>query len=145
MTIKLYSTTSESDALDKQLTELVTLTGTLREQSSMLDPVITFSDIDNYVGSANYAYIEEFHRFYFITNVESIHNNLWRLTMHVDVLYTYRDEIRSNHAIIQRNQIEYDLKLNDGLFQTRQNTRIAQYPFSAGFDTLNYVLAIAGN
>lgn len=145
MNIVLYVNVSEINSVDKNLTTLTTLTGTLREQSSIIDPIITISDIDNYVGQMNYAYIPQFNRYYFITNVESIRNNLWKVSFHVDVLYTYRGAIRANSAIIERNENEYDLKLNDGLFRTQQNPRIAQFPFPNGFNHWNFVLAIAGN
>ena len=145
MTLTLFNTISEYKAVNKSLTELVSLTGTMREQSSIIDPVIMISDIDSYVGSMNYAYIPEFNRYYFITNIENVRENLWRVSFHVDVLYTYREQIKSNNAIIERNENEYDLKLNDGLFKTQQNPRIAQFPFPSGFTTWNFVLAIAGN
>lgn len=145
MNIVLYTNASEINAVDKKLTELTTLTGTLREQSSIIDPVITISGIDSYVGQMNYAYIPDFNRYYFITNVESVRNNLWKVSFHVDVLFTYRDAIRENSAIIERNENEYDLKLNDGLFRTQQNPRIKQFPFPKGFDHWNFVLAVAGN
>ena len=145
MNIVLYTNASEINAVDKNITELTTLTGTLREQSSIIAPIITISDIDNYIGSMNYAYIPEFNRYYFITNVESVRNNLWKVSFHVDVLFTYRDAIRANSAIIERNENEYDLKLNDGLFRTQQNPRIAQFPFPNGFNKWNFVLAVAGN
>lgn len=145
MNIVLYVNASEINSVDKNLTELTTLTGTLREQSSIIDPIITISNIDNYIGSMNYAYIPEFNRYYFITNVESVQKNLWKVSFHVDVLFTYRDAIRANSAIIERNENEYDLKLNDGLFRTQQNPRIAQFPFPNGFNQWNFVLAVAGN
>ena len=145
MNIVLYVNASEIISVDKNLTELTTLTGTLRDQSSIIDPIITISDIDNYIGSMNYAYIPEFNRYYFITNVESVQKNLWKVSFHVDVLFTYRDAIRANSAIIERNENEYDLKLNDGLFRTQQNPRIAQFPFPKGFNQWNFVLAVAGN
>lgn len=145
MNIVLYSNASEINAVDKNITELTTLTGTLREQSSIIDPIITISYIDDYIGSMNYAHIPEFNRYYFITNVESVRNNLWKVSFHVDVLFTYRDAIRANSAIIERNENEYDLKLNDGLFRTQQNPRIAQFPFPNGFNQWNFVLAVAGN
>lgn len=145
MTIVLYQNVSENNAVNKNITELATLTGTLREQSSIIDPVINISDIDLHVGSMNYAYIPEFNRYYFITNIESVRRGLWRVSFHVDVLFTYREQIKGNRAIIERNEIEYDLKLNDGLFKTQQNPRIAQFPFPSGFNTWNFVLAVAGN
>ena len=145
MNIVLYKNISEYNAVNKSMTEITTLTGTVQEESSVIDPVITISDIDNYVGSMNYAHIPEFNRYYFITNIESVRNNLWRVSFHVDVLFTYREQIKSNSAIIERNETQYDLKLNDGLFKTQQNPRIAQFPFPSGFNTWNFVLAIAGN
>ena len=145
MNITFYQNISEYNAVNKSIRELTTITGTLREESSIIDPVITISDIDNIVGSMNYAYIPEFNRYYFITNIESVRSNLWRISFHVDVLYTYRAQIKSNSAIIERNENQYDLKLNDGLFKTQQNPRIAQFPFPSGFNTWNFVLAIAGN
>lgn len=145
MTITLCRNISEKNAVNKTLTELTTLTGTLREQSSIIDPVIHIEGIDDFIGSMNYAYIPEFNRYYFVTNIESVRAGLWRVSFHVDVLYTYRTQIRKNYAIIERNEIEYDLKLNDGLFKTQQNPRIAQFPFPSGFNTWNFVLAVAGN
>lgn len=145
MTLTLYSNASEYASLDKELTQVISLTGTLREESSIIDPVLTVEGLDQYITEINYAYIPEFGRYYFITNIESVRTNLWRLSLHVDVLHTYAASIRENSAIIERNENEYDLQLNDGLFQTRQNPRIAQYPFPAGFNTWNFVLAVAGN
>lgn len=145
MTLELYSNSSEYAALDKDLELQLTLSGILREESSIIDPSILVEDLDDYITDINYAYIPEFGRYYFITNIESVRNHLWRLSLHVDVLHTYADGIRANSGIIERNENLYDLQLNDGLFKTRQNPRIAQYPFPSGFNTWNFVLAVAGN
>ena len=145
MTLELYSNSSEYAALDKDLELQLTLSGILREDSSIIDPSILVEDLDDYITDINYAYIPEFGRYYFITNIESVRNHLWRLSLHVDVLHTYADGIRANSGIIERNENLYDLQLNDGLFKTRQNPRIAQYPFPSGFNTWNFVLAVAGN
>ena len=145
MTLELYSNSSEYAALDKELELQLTLTGILREESSIIDPSILVEDLDDYITDVNYAYIPEFGRYYFITNIESVRNHLWRLSLHVDVLHTYAAGIRANSGIIERNEKLYDLQLNDGLFKTRQNPRIAQYPFPSGFTTWNFVLAVAGN
>ena len=145
MTITLYYNSSEGNKLDKDLSLLTTQTGALRGESSVIDPTFEIAGLDNYLSNFNYAYIQEFNRYYFVTNIVSVKTGLWRVSFHVDVLYTYRNEIRANSGIIARNENEYDLKLNDGLFRTQQNPRIAQYPFPSGFTTWNYVIAIAGN
>lgn len=145
MNLTLYANNSENIRMDKELTQIAELTGTLKEETSVIDPVIIVSDIDAYVTLVNYAYIQEFKRYYFITNIHSVRENLWRLSMHVDVLQTYKLDIRENSGIIERNENLYDLQLNDGLFKTRQNPRIVQYPFPSGFNTWNFVLGVAGN
>lgn len=144
MNITLYTNNSEHVALNKSLTALTTLSGTLREESSMLDPVITLSDISQYLHSANYAYIDEFERYYFITQIDYLKNNLWRVHMHVDVLMSWQSQIRQQTGIVERNETEYNLKLNDGLFVTQQNPRIATFAFPYGFDQWDFVLAVSG-
>ncbi len=145
MTIRLYENSSNNNIVDKDLDLIVTLTGTMRETSTIINPTILVNLADSQLSNINYAYIAEFSRYYYITDITCIRDTIFQLNMKVDVLYTYRYEIRRNYAIIERNENEYDLKLNDGMFQTQQNPRIAQYPFPDGFDTWNYVLAIAGN
>ena len=100
MTLELYSNSSEYAALDKELELQITLSGILREESSIIDPSILVEDLDDYITDINYAYIPEFGRYYFITNIESVRNHLWRLSLHVDVLHTYADGIRANSGII---------------------------------------------
>lgn len=145
MTLTLFTNLSENNCMDKNLTEVISLTGDLREESSVINPIITIAADADTIAPVNYAYIDEFERWYFVTNIDSVRNGLWRLTMHVDVLYTYADAIRENYAIIERNEFEYDLELNDGLFKTTQNPQIETYAFGNGFTQWDYVLAIAGN
>lgn len=67
--IVLYQNNSPVNKVDKSLVAVATLTGVLREGSSVLDPVVTIeSDAPaSVVSSANYAYIAEFGRYYYIT------------------------------------------------------------------------------
>lgn len=144
--IVFYNNSSEVNAVTKHINQTGNASnGVLREESSIIDPVVIVDVPVNVIKNSNYAQISEFNRYYFITNVESVNNGLWRVSMHVDVLFTYRNQIRSNSAIIERNENNYDLLLNDGLFKTQQRPRIAQFMFPTGFSRFDYVLAIAGN
>ena len=145
MRITFYTNNSEKNALTKSKTQIVRLDGTLKDGTSILDPTVLCYHLDSYIPDINYFYIDEFARYYFITGVEIVRNDLWQISGHVDVLATYKDQILANRAIIQRNQNNYNLLLNDGLFKTQQNPRIATIPFSTGFTTSNYVLALAGH
>ena len=145
MRITFYTNNSEKNALTKSKTQIVRLDGTLKDGTSILDPSVLCYHLDSYIPDINYFYIDEFARWYFITGVEIVRTDLWQISGHVDVLATYKDQILANRAIIQRNQNNYNLLLNDGLFKTQQNPRIATIPFSTGFTTSNYVLALAGH
>ena len=145
MRITFYTNNSEKNALTKTKTQIVRLDGTLKDGTSILDPSVLCYHLDAYIPNINYFYIDEFARYYFITGVEIVRTDLWQISGHVDVLATYKDQILANRAIIQRNQNNYNLLLNDGLFKTQQNPRIATIPFSTGFTTSNYVLALAGH
>lgn len=144
MNIKFYTNLSEKNAVNKNITLLDDFTGTLREESSVIDPVITFTSLSN-LSACNYAYIPEFGRYYFVDNITCVRNNYYQVSMHVDVLMTYKDQILANNAIIERNETQFDLKINDGLFKTQQNPRIAQFEFPNGFTNWDFVLAVAGN
>ena len=62
MTIKLYTNTSDKNHMDKNITQMGTdISGTLREDCSITDPVIKIAHITNFnIASCNYAYIPEF-------------------------------------------------------------------------------------
>lgn len=144
MNITLYTCNSPENSLTKNLTERFDFTGTMRESTTVTDPEILISGNVSLSG-VNYAFIPQFGRYYYIRNIDVVRNGVYKLLLHVDVLYTYRSQILRNSAIIERSETDYDLKLNDGLFVTAQNPRIATFNFPSGFSTYDLVLALAGN
>lgn len=145
MTFTLMKNTSEREALTKSLTTLETLTGSLRNQSSIIDPIIEVTGIlPATVTSCNYAYIPEFGRYYFVKNIISVRTNVWVIQCHVDVLGTYATQIKAQTAVIRRQENSWNLYLDDGIFKTYQNPEIITKAFPAGFTTQNFVLAVAG-
>ena len=98
MDIILYTTGSEKERITKTLSNGLTLTGTLREESSIINPSFIIQ-ADN-PSSYNYCYISEFNRYYFITNITSIRNNLWRIDCVVDVLMSFASDILNLDVIV---------------------------------------------
>ncbi len=145
MHITLYTNSSERINLTKDITQLAALEGTLREETSMLDPVLVLTGIDSYLSTMNYLYIQEFGRYYFINSIKSVRNGLWEISCHVDVLFTYKNSILEQSAIVARQENNFNLLLNDGMFRTTQKPRIATYNFPAGFTDFDYVIALAGD
>lgn len=102
-TISLFKTDSENNRLTKTLTNEKQLTGTLKEQTSILNPSIVISSDEN-ISTYNYAYISEFGRYYYITDIVSARNGLWRVQLRCDVLMSYKDEIQNLNVILDNTQ-----------------------------------------
>lgn len=144
MTINLYVNVSEKERVTKTLSLEKSFSGTLREQTSVIDPVISIESTDNLSGY-NYMYIPDFGRYYYIRNVESVKNGLWRVTGHVDVLMSFKSQILQNSGVIERQENKWNLYLPDPDFQTSNKTQIQTKKFPKGFGNRSYILVISGN
>ena len=144
MNLVLQVNNSEKNRLDKSITDITSLTGTLRDETSVIDPVII---IEGYLSSyvnCNYMNISDFNRSYFVNNIRSIRNDLFEISAHVDVLSTYKSQIRQNSAIIARQEKKWNLYLNDGVFKTYQNPFIVTKAFPSGFTEQHFIFSVAG-
>ena len=145
MIIQIQQTMSEKNKIGKSISTLYTASGVLREETSIINPVIRLSGVNvPSLKNANYMYIPDFNRYYFITDIKSIRNGLIEISGHVDVLQTYAGKIRNNTAIIKRNANSWNLYIEDGLFKTCANPHIFTKEFPSGFKDPSYVLFVAG-
>lgn len=143
--IVLLRSNSEKNRLTKDTETIMTVSGFLREGTSIIDPVIKIEcDISDVVG-CNYLSIPIFGRKYFVNDIRSIRNRLFEFSCHVDVLSTYADAIRENTGIIKRQENEWNLYLNDGTLNVYQNPNVLTRAFPSGFTTQEFVLAVAGS
>lgn len=146
--IVIQTNSSEKNKLDKTLTDIETLTGTLRNDTSIIDPVFQIAgDLSSFV-TANYCTVPTFGRSYFITNIRSIRSGLFEISCHVDVLSSFKTQIRTNKAIMHRSERNWNLYLNDGTLKISQKPEsINTLQFSNGNAFVNhfsYVLILAG-
>lgn len=145
MEIKLYKTSSPRKKLVKELTDGITLVGTLRAQSSVMAPTFTVQDVS--VLGYNYCYIPDFGRYYYINGIDALRANLFELSLGIDVLMTYSIEILSNSAIIDRTQIgtSANVYIDNGTFVSTSKLETDTYNFTNGFnDNPEYILITAG-
>lgn len=119
-TMYFYKSTAEKNRMDKSayLTEIIQSTGTLRRATSIISPEFEF--IYNKVPDFNYVYIPNFNRYYFIDNIVSLRNNVWTLSLSVDVLMSFKEQIKECDGFIARNEFEF----NDYLIDNRRSTQI---------------------
>ena len=145
MEIKLYKTSSPRKKLVKDLTDGITLTGTLRGQSSIMSPSLQIQDIA--VIGYNYCYIPDFGRYYYINGINALRANLFDLSLGIDVLMTYAKAIRNNAAIIDKVQPQKGAMpyINDGSFVSTNKMYQTIINFSGGFnDNGEFILITAG-
>ena len=102
-TISLFKTASENNRVVKVLTDEKQLSGELRNQTSVLNPNIRIESADN-ISTYNYAYISEFGRYYYITDIVSVRTNCWVVSLRCDVLMSYKYEIQSMNVILNNTQ-----------------------------------------
>lgn len=145
MTITLGINSSENNKLDKSVATVATLEGTLREKTSVSDPVIVV-ELPSFDTIPNYMSIPAFNRKYFITDIVAVNNKLFEIHAHVDVLSSFKSQIRTNKAIVLRQENKNNLYLADANFHVYQNPTITTQTFPNGFDPSNasYILAMAG-
>lgn len=146
MTLVTMLNHSPDNMIKKNLTVTTTYTGTLRDSSSIVDPVILV-ECTNPSMNVNYAKIEEFGRYYFVTEIVSVRTDLWEFHLHCDVLKSFEDAILNSDAIISKSESNWNMYLHDQDYKCFQDPIIMNKEFPQGFDLSNstFVLAVVGD
>lgn len=145
MDITFYNISSENNALNKTLSNGLTLSGTLRAQTSIVNPVIRVEGAASIV-AYNYCHIPAFNRYYFINDCVSIRSGLWEISMHVDVLMSFRAGILSSPVVLDSSEDTGKNAYLDGDVWTRlvkTKTDIINFP-SGLSESGHYILITAG-
>lgn len=141
--ISLQNNSSPINKIGKAISTITTVSGDLKNESDVIRPEILIES-DSSILSANYMTIDTFNRKYFIEEIQSVRTNLWLVKAHVDVLETYASQILSNTAVVLRQENNFNLLLNDGVFKCKQDPRISYRKFSSGLGDFNYILITQG-
>lgn len=107
LTITLYTSTADPKTVDKTsgLTQLgsTTITATPTNDIDILAPVVLLNYNSTYL-AANYAYISEFGRYYYVNDKTIKPGESMTLTMSVDPLMSFKSSILSAKACITRSE-----------------------------------------
>lgn len=143
--ISLQRNNSERNRVTKDVENIMTVSGELKTETSIVDPVILIECDLSAVTGCNYVSIPTFGRSYFVNNIRSIRSGLVEFSCHVDVLSSFAEQIKQNTAIIRKQENKWNLYLNDGSFKIYQNPNVLTKAFPSGFTTQEFVLAVAGS
>lgn len=144
MTITLYNNSSEPNKISKHLTPVSTaLSGSLRNESEMVNPVVLIEGNISSLQNANYARIESFGRYYYITDMKSIRNTIVELHLHTDVLMSF-DISAVSGVVVEAENIGSDY-LQGRQFVRLVKTKTDILNFSGGLlESGEYILITAG-
>ena len=110
MDIHLYNTADDDNVLNKTLTdELIISDVKLKNPVNINNPILSLSskiiydDGQTYeTKDYNYIYIPVFEKYYFIENITLQSNNINVLSLKVDVLKTYENEILNSDLYVEK-------------------------------------------
>lgn len=145
MDIKLYYNSSDNRCISKQLQNELSITGVLREETSIINPIITIKNLTPI--RYNYVYIPEFKRYYYINNIESVRNNIWRLHLQVDPLMSFKGDILALKVVVDKQSLleNGDEYIDDGSLVSENLMFKTVYNFANGFNnTSEYILITVG-
>ena len=144
MNLRLCINNSEKNKINKDLTAGVTLSGTLRNESNVVNPSIVIN-IENPT-IYNYAYIEDFKRYYFITDYISLRTGIWQINLKSDVLMSFKDSILASTALINSTETTGKNNYLSGeqwITNVKNTTNIVNFP-NGLLDTGEFILITAG-
>lgn len=144
MTITLYKNASVPNKVDKSLTQIAQLTGSLRTGTSVISPSFLITGANASL-DFNYFKVEEWNRYYFTGPPKIEITGSMVLNGMVDVLMSFASDIRKARAIIDRQEFIYNMYLNDNKVMMNQNTKHKIIAFPNSFNDFSYILALAGN
>ena len=144
MNITFYKNSSEKEKIGKSLSSGLTLSGNLRDECSITSPsiLVEATSLVDY----NYCYISEFKRYYFISDITSVRNNLWRVSLKCDVLESFKSDILNSSCIVNKQQNQsYSNNIDDGSYINRVDNFIEIANYQDGFNADGeFILLTAG-
>lgn len=144
MNITLCVNNSEKNKLVKTLSNLNVFSGSLKSETSVTSPVVIM-ELENPTGY-NYAHIPEFGRYYFISDMVSIRTGLWKISMQVDVLQSFRNHILGCSVILSDTEnIGKEMYLSGDVWKSKvkELTDIVNFPYGLSDDGY-FILITAG-
>lgn len=143
MVIKLYRTESDPKSVTKVLSGEKSINGVARDPVNVVNPVIEYQDDNMMAAGYNYAYIEDYNRYYFVTPQNDSHD-LNTMVLRTDVLMTSAAWLRARNATISRNERLYNSYLADPDFKAYAFSNIVTKTFPSGITGDSIILMTVG-
>lgn len=145
MNIVLYNNKSPNNSIAKSLETIATYSDCIIKETTDLYNITVILNYVNNMRDANYLFISELNRYYYIDNFEMANGRVI-LSCHIDVLMTYRNEIEKCKIVVKRNENESYSYLSDTELpiECREQKRQFIFPNEPLTKNLEYIMICAG-
>lgn len=142
MIMKMYNTSDSNNTINKTLANETEFNIKLKGDTSITQPVVVLHS--NNIILFNYAYIPEFNRYYFVDKIELFPNGIYNITLKVDVLESFKNDIKNSYGMISK-QTNINNYYNDG-YESEIKKEVDLYHSNITFnlDTKEKVLVTIG-
>ena len=137
MKIKLYTTNSANNVINKTLENEIEYDIKFKDNTDIKNPMVTLRSND--IIHHNYAYIEKLNRYYFIERIELYPNSIYNIYLRVDVLETYKDEILKCEGYINQ-QTQKVNSYYDSDYKTEIRKEVDIYKSDVTLDDVSTIL-----
>lgn len=128
MNINFYNNLSKKNVVNKTLSEILLTLSFINKKDNFntSSPIlfITTNENVNINSMGNYCYIQEVDRYYFINNIEYVNNNLIKLQLETDYLYTFKTDILNGSGLVKASKNVNNYSSNYDVLDTVQEKTI---------------------
>lgn len=148
MKITFYKTTDDRRVVNKTLTSITglnTIDMTIKGAVNLDNPEFILSYTSK-IGSANYFVLDDSGKAYFMDEPEVTTGGRMIIRGKLDVLYTYRNELKKLPAIVARAEKYQNVYLNDAQLPMQQNEDrdLKYFKSNALTKNLQFILVVGG-
>lgn len=126
MTVKFYRTLSDKRTMYKNLTNESNKTIVLKNDNSLTNPTIVVTNFDE---TKNYFYIEDYDRYYFVTDYRPLTGHRTEVVGHIDVLMSFKEELSYIGGFLKRSTYRGNSMYSDLKVKTQANDSYEILPF----------------
>ena len=149
MTVTLYKNTSDKRNLNKVISEIKSVSATAKGDINIISPTLI---IQYFNTDFNYCYISELNRFYYVNSITLLTGQRMQINLSVDVLMTYKEEIKNLTVNVLRYENIEPTFLSDSRIPLFSDTvqKVIEFPEnifnleSPSENSKNFLLTVAG-
>ena len=149
MTVTLYKNTSDKRNLNKVISEIKSVSATAKGDINIISPTLI---IQYFNTDFNYCFISELNRFYYVNSLTLLTGQRMQINLSVDVLMTYKEEIKNLTVNVLRYENIEPTFLSDSRIPLFSDTvqKVIEFPEnifnleSPSENSKNFLLTVAG-